>query len=188
MTEGKKWQEELSRLHQIMQKTGLVETTKWGSPVYTHNGKNILSFSGFKNHIALVFFQGVFLKDPANVLSSGEGSNAKAMRQWRITSADQIDEELILQYAEEAIKNSEAGKQHKPEKSATVPMPPLLQEALLQENGLKATFEKLAPYQQRLYQEHISGAKQESTRRARLEKIKPLILQGVGLHDKYKKK
>lgn len=186
MASSDKWQEELDLLHDIMQKTGLVETTKWGGPVYTHNGKNILSYGGFKNHIALVFFQGVFLKDPYKVLQSAQDGKAKAMRQWRFTSASQIDEKRILEYVKEATRNAEEGKQHKPEKSEPAPIPEQLKDALTQDKTLKSAFEALAPYQQRLYMEHIAGAKQESTKQARLEKIKPMILQGVGLHDKYK--
>ena len=34
--------------------------------------------------------------------------------------------------------------------------------------------------------EYISKAKREATKQSRLEKIKPKILRGVGLHDKYK--
>ena len=186
MSSVNKWKNELDRLHSIVQKTGLVETTKWGGPVYTHKGKNILSFGGFKNHFVLVFFQGVFLKDPYKVLQSALEGKTKAMRHWRFTSADQIDEKRILEYVKEAIKNADEGKEHKPEKSGPVLMPPLLEEALRQDKALKAAFEALAPYQQRLYKEHIAGAKQESTKQSRLEKIKPMILQSVGLHDKYK--
>jgi len=36
------------------------------------------------------------------------------------------------------------------------------------------------------YMEHIDEAKQEKTKISRLEKIKPLVLAGKGLHDKYK--
>ena len=187
MAETTKWSDELSRLKTIIQQTGLTETTKWGTAVYTHQGKNILSIAGFKNHFALIFFQGVFLSDPAQVLSSGEGGKAKAMRQWRFTSADQIDEKRILEYIREAINNAEEGKQHKPEKAAPVPTPPLLEEAFRKDSGLKTAFDALAPYQQRLYKEHISEAKQKATRQSRLEKIKPMILQGIGLHDKYRK-
>ena len=32
----------------------------------------------------------------------------------------------------------------------------------------------------------ISEAKREATQIARLEKIKPMIMQGIGLNDKYK--
>ncbi|MEL7473318.1 MAG: YdeI/OmpD-associated family protein, partial [Planctomycetota bacterium] len=42
------------------------------------------------------------------------------------------------------------------------------------------------PGKQRQYNEHVSEAKREETKLKRVEKIKPMILEGVGLHDKYK--
>ena len=48
------------------------------------------------------------------------------------------------------------------------------------------SFNNLTRYKQRKYCEHIVTAKREATKTSRLEKIKPMILQGVGLHDKYK--
>jgi uncharacterized protein YdeI (YjbR/CyaY-like superfamily) len=52
---------------------------------------------------------------------------------------------------------------------------------------LNKAFAALNPGKQSEYAEHIGSAKQEKTRVSRLEKAKPLILSGVGLHDKYKK-
>lgn len=39
------WREELELLRQIVLETGLKEEIKWGAPVYTHQGKNIISVS-----------------------------------------------------------------------------------------------------------------------------------------------
>ncbi|MPT34597.1 MAG: DUF1801 domain-containing protein, partial [Flavobacterium sp.] len=35
------WEEELDYLKTILLQTELVETTKWGGPTYTYNGKNV---------------------------------------------------------------------------------------------------------------------------------------------------
>jgi len=42
------WREELEILRQIVLETGLKEEIKWGVPVYTHNGKNVLSVAALK--------------------------------------------------------------------------------------------------------------------------------------------
>lgn len=186
MDKPKKWQDELDKLQSIIQKTTLTHTVKWGGPVYTHKGKNILSYSGFKNHFVLVFFQGVFLKDPYKVLASAS-EDTKSMRHWRFTSMDQIDEGKILEYVKEAIENSEAGKEHKPRREKkVVAMPPELEAELKRDKEFGAAFSKLSQYQQKLYMEHVAGAKQEKTKKSRLERMKPMVLQGIGLHDKYK--
>jgi len=57
---------------------------------------------------------------------------------------------------------------------------------LKKDKSLKANFEKLTPGKQKEYIVYINEAKQEATKLSRLGKIKPMILQGVGLNDKYK--
>ncbi|MGE4347330.1 MAG: YdeI/OmpD-associated family protein, partial [Flavobacteriaceae bacterium] len=51
---------------------------------------------------------------------------------------------------------------------------------------LKDAFEKLTSGKQKESTLYINEAKQEATNIKRVEKIIPMILQGVGLHDKYK--
>ena len=62
------WSEEIDLLKSIVNKTNLVETTKWGGIVYTYNEKNVLGIGRFKSYVGLWFFNGVFLKDEANIL------------------------------------------------------------------------------------------------------------------------
>ncbi len=100
------WATELEILQTIISKTNLVETIKWGAPVYTLNGKNIVGITGFKNHFALWFYKGVDLKDESNVLVNAQEGVTKSLRQWRFTSKSEINEKLILEYIEEA-KNLE---------------------------------------------------------------------------------
>ena len=61
------WAAELEILQTIISKTNLVETIKWGAPVYTLNGKNIVGITGFKNHFALAI---LFKMHPVRNLSS----------------------------------------------------------------------------------------------------------------------
>ena len=179
------WPEELDTLKAIVNQTPLVETIKWGAPVYTYNGKNVLGVMGFKNFFTLWFYKGFFLKDEAGVLVNANEGNTKSLRQWRFTSKDEINEKLILQYINEAIEVEKAGLEIKPEKKV-VQVPEALQAALDADPALADAFSKLTPGKQKDYNEHIASAKQEKTQLARLEKIKPIILEGKGLYDKYK--
>lgn len=43
--------------------TGLNETIKWGIPVYTYHGKNVVGMAVFKSYFAIWFYQGGLLKD-----------------------------------------------------------------------------------------------------------------------------
>lgn len=180
------WPDELEVLKSIINKTELVETTKWGGIVYTINSKNVLGIGGFKDFFTIWFFKGVFLKDEAKILVNANKGVTKSLRQWRFTSKDEINEKLVLQYINEAIAVEKAGMAIKPEKKEAV-IPERLQAELDASPELAAAFAKFSPYKQREFIELIETAKQEKTILARLEKVKPLILGGTGLHDKYRK-
>lgn len=180
------WVDELELLRAIINKTGLAETVKWGAPVFTYNGKNVLGILGFKNYFTLWFYKGVFLKDEAGVLVNANEDNTKSLRQWRFTSKDEINEKLVLQYIYEAIEVEKAGLAVKPQKKTLV-IPELLQKELDASPTLAEAFNNFSPYKQNEYAEYIETAKQEKTKLSRLEKIKPMMLSGIGLNDKYKK-
>lgn len=183
-----KWNIGLMRLREILLQTELTETLKWNAPTYTINGKNVVAIGAFKNYFGLWFFNGVFLKDTNKVLENAQEGKTKALRQWRFTSADEINDALILQYVNEAIANEKQGlklkPQPKPKKS--IQIPDLLQNVLTNNNVLATQFKALTPYKQREYCEYINGAKREATKLSRLENIKPLIEKGIGLNDKYR--
>lgn len=181
----KKWQEELLKLRDIIHTTEMPETIKWNVPVYSINGKNVLSIVAFKNYVAIWFFQGVFLRDEKNVLSKASEKTV-AMRKWTFKSTNEMDEKLIKAYIEEAIQNQKDGKEVKPQKKKEIVIPEELKAAFKENKSLKTSFQKFTPSKQREFAEYISNAKQEKTKFTRLEKIKPMILNGIGLNDKYR--
>ncbi len=173
-------------LRKIILGTELVETVKWGTPVYTVGGKNVIGIGAFKSYFGIWFYQGVFLRDPAAVLINAQEGTTKALRQWRMQSAKEIDKGLLLEYLEEAISNSKAGKEVRPEKKALV-VPPELNEVFDKDSVLQSAFEALNLTNKRDFVEHIETAKRAETKTRRLEKIIPMIRAGIGLNDKYKK-
>lgn len=181
------WLEFLQSLRKIMLSTNLEETIKWGAPVYTFKGKNIVGLGAFKSYVGIWFFQGGLLKDTQKKLMNAQEGKTKAMRQWRFKDLEEIDEKLIRAYVSEAIQNQKEGKQIKPiKKTAPIEIPIELERAFTENSALKTNFDQLSPSKQREYAEHIAGAKREATRVSRLEKSIPLILEGKGLYDKYK--
>lgn len=182
---NKQWQEELIYLRKLLNNTEMEESIKWGFPVYSLEGKNVVGLGAFKSYFGLWFFQGVFLKDKAKKLVSADGS-AQGMRQWRFKSFDEIEEGLLLGYIQEAIENQKAGKMIKAQKKELV-IPGELQIALDEDAILSEAFEAFSYSKKREFAEHILNAKRAETKKARLEKMKPMILAGVGLHDRYRK-
>jgi len=180
-----KWQGQLLAMRDILKASSLLETVKWGSPTYTLDKKILISLTGFKNHCAIWFHQGVFLEDKESVLINAQEGTTKGMRQLRFEEGDKIPKRIIKNFVAQTIANHRAGKKISPEKKALV-IPEELDSALKKDHKLKAAFEALTPGKQREYADHISSAKQEKTRLSRLQKASTLIIQGVGLYDKYK--
>lgn len=179
------WGEELTLLRTIIEKTELVATTKWGGEIYTINNKNVLGIAGFKNYFTIWFLNGVFLKDEAHVLVNANEGVTKGLRQWRFTSANEVNEKLVMHYIQEAIANEKAGLSIKPEKKEAMQCS-FFERELKKDTVLKNAFEKFSPYKQKEFWEYMATAKQEKTKISRLDKIKPMIMENRGLNDKYK--
>ena len=181
------WSDALTILRDIINSTEVEETLKWSALVYTVNGKNVIGLGAFKNHFGIWFFNGVFLKDEKKLLVNAQEEKTKALRQMRFESVNDIDNNAILSYVKEAINNQKLGKEIKPDrtKKETI-IPQELQIDLDKDSDYKNSFDKLTPGKQRDYCEHVASAKRDTTKQSRLEKIKPMILKGIGLHDKYK--
>ncbi|MCB4799943.1 YdeI/OmpD-associated family protein [Neotamlana laminarinivorans] len=179
--------EALTLLRTLILSTEVEETIKWNAPVYTVNGKNVIGLGAFKNHFGIWFFNGVFLKDESKLLVNAQENKTKALRQMRFETFEDINKKLVLAYVKEAIENQKLGKEIKPErKGKTVTIPNELKTELTNNDKLNAAFKNLTPGKQREYCEYIESAKREATKQTRLEKIKPMILNNIGLHDKYK--
>ena len=178
--------EAIELLRDIALESGMEETVKWGGPVYTVKGKNVVGLGAFESYVGIWFFQGALLKDEKKMLVSGTDGVTQALRQLRFDSIDDIDRDLVKTYIMEAIDNQMAGKEVKLVKKKEMTIPPKLATALAADQKLKENFEAFTPYKQREFAEHIGGAKREETQDKRLAASLPLIMDGVGLHDKYR--
>lgn len=186
MQKSEKWSKELEQIGNLLRTTPLESSVKWGAEVFTYKGKNVVSYGGFKHHFALWFYNGVFLKDKEKLLTTASEGKTKSLRQWRFSSAEEIDEHKILAYVHEAIEVEKKGLKLQPEQFKPIPLPELFESEFNSHPDVKTAFENLTPGRQKEYILHVTEAKQEATKLKRMEKIKPLILSGKGLHDKYK--
>jgi uncharacterized protein YdeI (YjbR/CyaY-like superfamily) len=186
ITNHPNWEEEISTLREIITSTELEETIKWGGPVYTIGGKNVVGIGAFKNHCALWFFQGALLKENTALLENAQEGKTKALRQIRFEKGDELPLDTLRKYVLEAIQNQKEGKEIKPDTNRKTEVPIELEGAMSKDRALKSAFKDLSPGKQREYCGYISEAKRETTKNSRLEKIIPMIKAGTGLHDKYK--
>lgn len=183
------WQAEIEALRAIVlepkSKTpALKEELKWGCPCYTHKDRNIVLIHVFKNYCALLFFKGALLKDEAGVLIQ-QTANVQAARQLRFVSLQDVlkRKRMIQTWIQEAIQLEEAGTKVPLKKTAQFEMVEEFRIQLDKSKSLKKAFESLTPGRQRAYLLHFSGAKQATTREARVQKFIPKILEGKGIGD-----
>lgn len=178
---------ELNELRRILLKSGLTETIKWGIPCYCFEKHNLVAMCEFKSYFGLWFYQGALLKDESNKLINANEENTKALRQWRMNSMDEVNEQLILAYIHESIENFKIGNIILPDRDKEIVVPTELQDVLDKKLEVKTQFDALSKTKKRDFCEHIESAKRAETKQQRIEKILPMILEGIGLYDKYKK-
>ena len=180
---SEQWPEEIRALRPLLLATGLDEEIKWGKPCYSHGDANIAIVQEFADNLALMFFKGILLDDPAGVLEE-VGPNSHAARRMMFTSVEDVEahRDVVTAYVEAAIAVEDAGTEVPPRPEEE--LAPELAERLAEDPELADFFDELTPGRQREYNLHVSGAKQSSTRERRVEAIVPRILEGKGLRDR----
>ena len=180
---SEQWPDEMTALRPILLGCGLDEEFKWRKPCYSHDGENIVIVQEMKEFLALMFFKGALLEDPAGVLHD-QGPNSRSARRMQFESVEGVARlgDTIKAYVAEAIAVAEAGL-------AVGPAPDLilveeLQDRLDADPALAAAFNALTPGRQREYNLYFSGAKQAKTRAARVEKYAQKILAGKGMRER----
>lgn len=180
---SEQWPEEIRALRALLLAAGLDETVKWGKPCYLHDGANIAIIQEFADELALMFFKGILLDDPARVLNE-VGPNSHAARRMTFTSVADVEAhaDAVASCVAQAIAVEEAGTEVPPRPEEE--LAPELAERLADDAALARAFDELTPGRQRAYNLHVSDAKQSSTRERRVDRIVPRILEGKGLNDR----
>jgi uncharacterized protein YdeI (YjbR/CyaY-like superfamily) len=179
------WVEELMVLRQLVLETGLKEEIKWGVPVYTHNGKNIVTVNALKESANIGFYKGVLLADPHNILQ--QQGNIQSGRIVKFTNTSEIlkNEDVLKSYIREAIELEEKGIKVEFKKESE-PVPEELEQAFEDDPLFKKAFYALTPGRQRGYCIYFAQSSRPATRQSRIEKCKNQIFNGIGLNDKYR--
>ena len=167
------WTPALEKLRQLLLSTELVEAVKWGMPVYTLDNKNIVGIGVFKSYFGLWFHQGVFLEDSGKLLINAQEGKTVALRQMRFSSIDEISDNIVLAYVEEAIQNQKNGLEVKVQrKNKKLEIPQELHQAFEKHPKLFEAFQKFTSGKKREFAEYIMEAKRIDTKIKRLEEAK----------------
>lgn len=177
------WPEEIKALRPLLIDSGLTEEIKWGKPCYCLGDGNVVLIQEFSDHLALMFFKGVLLDDPAGILHA-QGPNTHGPKRMKFTTSDQVNglADVISAYVHEAIEHEKAGTElpERPDED----LAPELEERLASDDQFAEAFYGLTPGRQREYNLHVSDAKQSATRERRVDKIAPRVMDGKGLRDR----
>ena len=180
----KRWNAEYAALRHLCLASGLNEELKWGQACYDLNGSNVVLIHGFKDYCALLFMKGALLRDPKGILIQ-QTRNVQSARQIRFASLGDISKRqaAVKAYIREAIAVEKSGAKVKTRSVAEFDVPEEFQKHLDANPKLAEAFHALTPGRQKGYLLHFAGAKQSATRTARVEKLAPRILKGLGRDD-----
>jgi uncharacterized protein YdeI (YjbR/CyaY-like superfamily) len=148
------------------------------------DGANVAIIMGLKETCALSFFKGVLLKDTAQLLVA-PGPNSRSGRWVKFKNVAEIEKHAstLKSYIREAIDLEKSGARVDIKAYDTLKPPPELKKKLAADPAFKKAFNSLTPGRQRAYILHFAGAKQSSTREARIAKHEKRILAGKGILD-----
>ena len=93
---------------------------------------------------------------------------------------------MIKSYVKAAIQIVVDGAEIKPDRNKPLEIPSELFTALSKHRSAKISFPKMTKGKQREYADYVSSAKRAETKQSRIEKILPMIVEGIGLNDKYR--
>lgn len=177
------WPDEIAALRPVLLGCGLSESIKWAKPCYSHGTDNIAIVQEMKDFLALMFFKGALLADPAGVLES-QGPNSRSARRMCFRSVDDVVElaDTVAAYVDDAIAVEEAGLEVPP--APELELVEELRSRLDDDPVLRRAFDALTPGRQREYNMYVADAKQATTRASRVDKYVPKILAGKGFRDR----
>jgi len=180
---AKTWQGEIQKLRSILLDSGLDEELKWGKPCFSFEGKNIAIIQPFKEHCSLMFFKGALLKDTHELLRS-QGENTQSALRLEFRSEAEVKPTVVKSYVKQAIAVEKSGLKVEFKAKDALELPAELTQILKKDRKLDKAFHALTPGRQRAYVMHFTAAKQSETRIARIERVIPKILAGLGMNDR----
>ncbi|MCL4128238.1 UNVERIFIED_CONTAM: hypothetical protein GTU68_020268 [Idotea baltica] len=179
-----RWASGQATLRALCLEVGLAETVKWGHPCYMHANRNIANIGAFKDSFRLTFFNAALMTDPNGVLTK-QGPNTTNAGVLRFETAEQVAPmaDIIRAYLKESMGYAASGIRA-PRTVKEYDIPEELTDALDADPDLADAFAALTPGRQRGYYLHIGGAKQSTTRSARIEKARGRIFDGQGFNER----
>jgi uncharacterized protein YdeI (YjbR/CyaY-like superfamily) len=161
----------------------VVETIKWSTPAFDYKGL-MCGMAAFKAYCSIGFWKESLLVEIPEV--------REPVRQLgKLTSIDDLPpEKVLVSVVKQAAKLNAEGVKVKREPTAPkapLKVPGYFAEALKKNKKAKAAFDAFSPSHRREYVEWITDAKQEATRKRRLDTALQWIAEGKSRNWKYER-
>lgn len=165
-----------ARIREIIHKSGpeLKETWKWG-PGFELNGLAI-GLWGFKKHVSLVFYRGSEMSDKHKLFN--DGFDNAHNRMIKFSSLKEVNEKKLAVYIKEAVKLNTISVKTVAKSTRALEIPGELISWFTKNKKAKTFFDSLAFTYRKEYVQHITGAKQQSTRERRFIQVTESLKTG----------
>jgi uncharacterized protein YdeI (YjbR/CyaY-like superfamily) len=163
------------------------ETIKWGSPTFMHKGM-LCGMAAFKAHCAFGFWKQKLLED--RIAATGKVKKPAMGQFGRLTAmSDLPDDRILLGLVRDAAAMNDQGirvpGRGRPKGDRRLAVPKYFASALRKNRKARATFDGFSYTNKKDYVEWVTEARQEETRRRRLETAIAWMAEGKPRNWKY---
>jgi hypothetical protein len=190
IAEHPEWQRRLMvRFRQLIRATEpeVIGVMRGNSPAFDLDGP-MVSMHAFKNCVSIWFHKGALLKDPHGLFKLSEKDDERAVRKYKVSEGEAINEKAFSDLVKQAVKLNEAGSRSMeptPGKKQ-IALPTEMETCLKRDEEAWEHWEHFSLAHKREYVEWINDAKQDETRKRRIAQALEMIREGVGKEDKHR--
>ena len=182
IAEQPEWQRKIMiRLRQLVRAADpdVDETWRGNTPEYDHKGP-VVGLHAFKTCVSVWFHKGAQLKDPQGLFKLTAKDNTRAVRKYKVSEGEAINEKAFSDLVKQAVKLNEVGERPAGSKVGrkSVELPPDMESCLRRDEEAWQHWEKFSSSHKKEYVEWVTDARQEETRKRRIAKALEMIREG----------
>ncbi|MBX2974330.1 MAG: YdeI/OmpD-associated family protein, partial [Flavobacteriales bacterium] len=147
----------------------------------------MVSMHAFKTCVSVWFHKGALLKDPHGLFKLSEKDDERAVRKYKVSEGEAIDEKAFSDLVKQALKLNTGARSAEPKGGRKeVLLPAEMESCLKRDEEVWELWERLSPSHRKEYVEWITDAKQDETRKRRIAQALEMIREGMGKEDKHR--
>ena len=157
----------------------VVGLMRGGAVAFDHDGP-MVSMHAFKTCVSVWFHKGALLKDPQRLFKLTEKDDERAVRKYKVSEGESIDEKAFCDLVKQALKlNAGAITTEQKGSKKEVSLPAEMESCLKRDEEVWEHWESLSASHRKEYLEWITDAKQDETRKRRIAQALEMIREGA---------